>query len=289
MVPTNLSPWSISRGASGPCRQRAHGLPHHQVSTLATDEPANGLAAGGQFISANPLAAGSQLQLVAPVKLRPFKSAYHVRQGNQLRLVCQVQRGYPAAHISWYVGNRLVDGDFLREHANEYAILQLHNHERLSVTSSSGIQAAGSRDSYAANDQDTQQQQRRIVEINPIPSGRQQMQLTANGRGQWVEYREPTNEKYSIETRQQQLRYLQMKLAQLTGVSLAGATGDGPQPEPVQAQSVTQQQQLSQQASLSVLVINSLAAEQHTSRYACRATSRANTDEVTTVIRVKGE
>lgn len=241
--------------------------------------PGGGGEAGGQppadMLANNPLSAGSLLQLVAPVKLRPFRSAYHVRQGNQLRLLCQVQRGLPAAQVSWYVGNRLVDGDFLRDR-REFRVLQLRGQEQEQRAPS--VWSSVSQGQQQAAEASNQQDSGRLVEINPIPAGRQQMQLTSNG--QWVEFRELANEKYAIETPEQQLRYLQMKLGQL---------GGGSPPSPTSPAGSNSGSSLSGQASLSMLVVNNVQAERHTSRYACRATGRANTDEVTTVVRVKGE
>lgn len=226
------------------------------------------------------------VQLLAPVKLRPFKSTYHVRKGNQLRLVCQAQRGYPSAHISWYVGNRLVDNEFLKQHLNEYRVLHLQNQNQLTVTSSP------SSSSSSTNEVGEDGGKRKAVEINPVPSTRQQMQMTANGRGQWIEYRDLKNEKYAIDSHEQQLRYLQAKLAQLNGHSSFRTSSS---PDSTTATSATSSlhsdptQGLWSQSSISVLTINSLNIERHTSRYACRATTRANTDEVTTVIRVEGK
>lgn len=270
------------------------------TSVSGGSDSATGGGGTSKMLASNPLAAGSQMQLVAPVKLRPFKSAYHVRRGHQLRLVCQVQRGYPAAQISWYIGNQLVDGDFLRQHPNEYKILQLNNNGRLGQTVTSSIETPGNSAGPKQTSREPDETPK-LVEINPIPSGRQQMQLTANGRGQWIDYRELGNEKYLVETREQQLRYLQMKLGQLTGTTTpspgeAGPAANNNQPggQELAAMSSTTtatsgQVLLHNQATLSVLVISSLDVEKHTSRYACRATSRANTDEVTTVIRVRGK
>lgn len=236
--------------------------------------------------------------MLAPVKLRPFKSTYHVRQGDQLRLICQTQRGFPAAHISWYVGNRLVDGEFLREHADEFRIIQQNGspirYQVPIVTSSSPASSSGEPSGQSAPVND----KRRIVEINPVPASRQQMQLTANGRGQWIEYRDLRNEKYAIETGEQQSKYLQLKLAQLAGSSGASSSSAASTSTPTTSSSSTflasanfdqNQGSLMSQTSLSILVINSLNLDKHTSRYACRATTRSNTDEVTTVIRVQGK
>lgn len=242
-------------------------------------------------IASTPLAAGHLVQLMVPVKLRPFKSTYHVRQGNQLRLTCMAQRGYPAAHMSWYAGNRLVDAEFLREHADEFRVLHLEHQNQLVVSYSGGGSGGGEpqSDNDRARSGRRQQERRRIVEINPIPSSRQQMALTSNGRGQWIEYRELGDEKYAIETSEQQHRYMQMKLAQLTGaahhLAASPASGDQLVAPSGQHDAAT----LFGQTSLSVLVINSLDLARHSSRYACRATTRANTDEVTTVIRVQGK
>lgn len=249
---------------------------------------------------------------MAPVKLRPFKSTYHVRQGNELRLVCFAQRGYPAAHISWYVGNRLVDGDFLKEHQNEFRILNLQNQNQLIGTysftstneddhSNQAAPASASSPSLASSTTNNHLDRRKIVEINPIPLNRQQMQLTANGHGSWVEYRDFKNEKYAIETPEQQLKYLKQKLAQLMGQSVSSSlSSNNSEEEPSIPTSITTTTTTSTaehsnsylsslQTSVSVLVINSLNIDKHTSRYSCRATTRANTDEVTTVIRVQGK
>lgn len=255
---------------------RGYSQDQQDLGSSSTSSFASGAHQAGQS-AANILGDGSLVQLLAPVKLRPFKSTYNVRQGNQLRLICQAQRGHPAAHISWYIGNRLVDNEFLREHADEFRIIQpsgqqaAQNRAQVIVTSSSN--ADGSSQQSGAD------KRRAVVEINPVPASRQQMQLTANGRGQWIEYRDLRNEKYAIETAEQQTKYLQLKLAQLTSSSAATSSSSA------QAGSNLD---LSQ-TSISVLVINSLNLEKHTSRYACRATTRANTDEVTTVIRVQGK
>lgn len=253
---------------------RSYSQDQQDLGSSSTSSFSSGAHQAGQL-------AGSLVQLLAPVKLRPFKSTYNVRQGNQLRLICQAQRGHPAAHISWYVGNRLVDNEFLREHADEFRIIQ-----------PSGQQAAQSRaqvivtSSPSNGDSSSQQwsssgadKRRVVVEINPVPASRQQMQLTANGHGQWIEYRDPSAEKYAIETAEQQSKYLQLKLAQLTSSSAATSSSSSAQASNLDLS----------QTSISVLVINSLNLEKHTSRYACRATTRANTDEVTTVIRVQGK
>lgn len=250
---------------------------------------------------------------MAPVKLRPFKSTYHVRQGNELRLVCFAQRGYPAPHISWYVGNRLVDGDFLKEHPNEFRILNLQNQNQLigtySFTSSTNNEdynseqaASSTSTSSTTGASSNQADKKKIVEINPIPLNRQQMQLTANGRGSWVEYRDFKNEKYAIESPEQQLKYLRQKLAQLMGQNaLSSSSGNNEQEDSSATATTTSSTSTpttpehsssylsALQTSVSVLVINSLNIDKHTSRYACRATTRANTDEVTTVIRVQGK
>lgn len=232
--------------------------------------------------------------MLAPVKLRPFKSAYHVRAGDQMRLVCQLQRGYPQAQLSWYVGNRLVDGDFLREHQGEFRLLQYSN-------GPAAVQGAQQHTllatpSQAQGDGGTE----RLVEINPIPAQRQQMQLTANGRGSWMEFRDLRGpnalapENLAIESKEQQLRYMRAKLAQLTGQNLQGAMVAATSSAAGDSSSASEQQGASPAApgwtsGISVLVVNKLDAEKHASRYSCRATTRANTDEVTTVIRVKGE
>lgn len=238
---------------------------------------------------------------MAPVKLRPFKSAYHVRQGNQLRLVCLAQRGYPPAHISWYVGNRLVDSEFLQEHPNEFRILHLQNQNQLIVTSSPNMP---NQDTASSSYSESSSDKKKLVEINPIPLNRHQMQLTANGRGSWVEYRDLKSEKYAIETSEQQLKYLKQKLAQLMGSTQPqpspssnnnnnnNAEEDSSSSNTFQSQPMEGNRNLfvsAAQTSVSVLVINSLDIEKHTSRYACRATTRANTDEVTTVVRVQGK
>lgn len=204
------------------------------------------------------------MQLVAPVKLRPFKSAYTVRQGQQLRIACQAQRGFPAAQISWYVGNQLVDGDFLRARPDEFQVLQLSGGQLL---------RSGDQPASAA---------RQLVEINPVPASRHQMQLTPHGRGQWLEYGQlPEDKRYAIETEPEQYSYMQMKLKQLTATGGAGSSG---------SQLVgSGDAQLGGQAALSVLAISSLDLDRHTTRFACRATGRANTDEVTTVVRVQGK
>lgn len=211
---------------------------------------------------------------MAPVKLRPFKSTYHVRQGNELRLICLAQRGYPEAQINWYIGNRLIDADYLRDHSNELKILNYQPASQTSPSQSSAYSSSASGSSEASLDK------RQLVEINPIPVSKQQMQLTLNGRGSWVEYRDLANERYSIQTSDQQLAYLQFKLNQLT---LAG------QQQFAISNSSGELLTGSNQAGISVLVINSLDVDKHNSRYACRATTRANTDEVTTVLKVQGE
>lgn len=242
----------------------------------------NGAVISGANEESNLMAAGNLVQLMAPVKLRPFKSAYHVRQGSQLRLICHAQRGYPSAHISWYVGNRLVDSEFLKQHPNEFRILHLQNQNQLTITSS----PASSNSSPNENGDDGK---RKLVEINPIPSTRQQMQMTTNGRGQWIEYRDLKNEKYAIDTYEQQLRYLQMKLAQLNGQSSFRSADSTATTNTASNSPPDQTLGVSRQSSVSVLVINTLNIEHHTSRFSCRATTRANTDEVTTVIRVQGK
>lgn len=250
---------------------------------------------------------------MAPVKLRPFKSTYHVRQGNELRLVCFAQRGYPAAYISWYVGNRLVDKEFLDEHPNEFRILHLHNQNQLIGTylygsatiannnGDSSNQAGASSSSSTSSSSSANNNnvdKKKIVEINPIPLNRQQMQLTANGRGSWVEYRDFKNEKYAIETPEQQLKYLKQKLAQLMGLTASSSplSSNNSEEDSSATSSSTSSSAADYnshlsalQTSVSVLVINSLNIDKHTSRYACRATTRANTDEVTTVVRVQGK
>lgn len=259
-----------------------------------------------EAISRNPLAAGSLSQLIAPVKLRPFKSTYHVRRGNQLRLVCQLQRGYPQAQLNWYVGNRLVDADFLKEHpAGRYKVLYLQNQNQVSqLVSSGGSSSSSSSSSVATTEQpaaaaaeesgaDGQSDSGRtktIVEINPIPIGKlaaQMQQLSGQQDGKWVEYRELDDEKWSIDTSGQQLRYMQQKFARLTGINISSGSGGNSNQPPrgLDADTLATLGQMS----ISLLVIDSLDIERDTMRYACRATNRANTDEVTTVIRVQGK
>lgn len=260
------------------------------------DQPAAGEGAGKlgapaeQLLASNPLAAGSLVQLIAPVRLRQFRSAYHVRVGNELRLVCLGQRGYPAAQLTWYVGNQLVDADFLSSHADEFRLIQLQT-----PAGSAGL-SSSSGSSYAANMADLPPlpasssdisgeplDRRYVVEVNPMPSGRLLGQLQASGQvraGQWLEYRDlaAASERVPIETAEQQLTYLRQKLHQLTGTGSA-AQQAGRTPSIADPST----------SGISILVIRSLDVERHMSRFACRATTRANTDEVTTIIRVIGK
>lgn len=256
-------------------------------------EPANSRNPAEQLLASNPLAAGSLVQLMAPVRLRQFKSAYHVRAGNELRLVCLGQRGYPPAQLTWYVGNQLVDAAFLQAHSDDFRLLHLQ------TPSGGGGLSSSSGSSYASAHADVPPlpassgdisgeplDRRYVVEVNPIPSARQQAQLQASGQaknGHWLEYRDISvaHERVPIETAEQQLRYLRQKLHQLTGAP-------GGSPGSPSGQRPAEPSQLGQ-ASISILVIKSLDVERHMSRYACRATTRANTDEVTTVIRVIGK
>lgn len=246
----------------------------------------------------SPLAAGSLVQLIAPVKLRPFKSAYHVQESNELRIICQAQRGFPAAHISWYIGNRLVDAEFMRSNEDQIRVLHLQDPSNdstrsMSPTMTSANWPYSSPPSTSAGElaNSGAQHERRIVEINPVPLSKQQMQLTKNG--QWIEYHNFSEERYNIGSKEQQISYLKAKLSQLTG-SL-GRSNVPDAPTPLAAHSRQAQASgdpnlaLQYQTAISVLVIRSLNITRHSSRYACRATTRANTDEVTTVIRVSGE
>lgn len=269
-----------------------------QYAPAAAGDPLTGAGdsntasrAAEQVLANNPLAAGSLVQLIAPVRLRQFRSAYHVRAGNELRLVCLGQRGYPAALMSWYVGNQLVDAEFLSAHADEFRLIQLQ------TPAGGGGLSSSSGSSYAASMMDVPPlpasssdisgeplDRRYVVEVNPIPSGRLQAHLQASGQvraGQWVEYRDlaAASERVPIETADQQLRYLRQKLHQLTsaGYWAGQQAGRAPAPDPAN------------QASISILVIKSLDVGRHMSRFACRATTRANTDEVTTIIRVIGK
>lgn len=221
---------------------------------------------------------------MAPVKLRPFKSTYHVREGNQLRLICQAQRGYPEAQISWYIGNRLIDHDFLKEQQNEIRILNLNSNSNQLLAGQQTIH-------QPIIDEEASVDKRQIVEINPIPISRQQMQqLTTNGQGSWVEYKNIKSERYSIDTPELEQKYLQLKLVQLTNNGqqhLSGAALGGGQTT-LNSPTGSSGTVLSQ-TDLSILVINSVNIEKHSSRYACRATTRTNTDEVTTVIKVQGK
>jgi len=271
---------------------------------------------GSRPLASNPLAAGTLHQLLAPVKLRPFKSAYHVRAGDQLRLFCHAQRAYPEAQITWYIGNRALDADFLREHPNEFQLVHYQ--------APSGQAIGGGAISAATVPGQQQQQQQqpvlssapvqlaadteRLVEINPIPAHRHQMQLTANGRGSWMEFRQLRGpnahsiQKYNIESNEQQAAYMRMKLAQLNGQNMAQqqAAMFAEQLSPNNNNNPNNNEQLQQlqhqqqthagpSSAISMLVINKLDPERHSSRYSCRATTRANTDEVTTVIKVKGK
>ena len=261
-------------------------------SKLDTDEHEE----AAKPLASSPLAAGSLHQLLAPVKLRPFKSAYQLRSGDQLRLVCQLQRGYPQPQVSWYVGNRLVDSEFLREHAGQFRLLQFSGN---SASSGSSAQQQQQQPQVLASPSTTsgggedEQQADRLVEINPIPLQRHQMQLTPMGRGSWVEFRELRGplalspEKLAIGTGEQRLRYMRFKLAQLTGQpqqQQQQASGS----EAEQASRAMSSSAQGQPGALSILVVNKLEADKHSTRYSCRATSRANTDEVTTVLRVRG-
>lgn len=234
-----------------------------------------------EALSRNPLAAGSLSQLIVPVKLRPFKSTYHVRKGNQLRLACQIQRGYPQAQLNWYAGNRLVDAGFLKEHASKYKILYLRNQNQVSALVSTSEPETSDSNARAEKEANGGP---KIVEINPIPMGKVQMQLSQEGK--WVEYRELDDEKAAIDTSEQQLRYMRHKFARLTGINISGSTTyTASQSRAIDADTLATLGQMS----ISVLVIESLDIEKDTMRYACRATNRANTDEVSTVIRVLGE
>jgi len=200
------------------------------------------------------------------------------------------------------VGNRLVDGDFLREHKHEYRVLHYQNQNQAIATSASRMDSSENQSDASSLRSQMQPptDKRQIVEINPIPSSRLQMQLTANERGQWIEYHDFKSEKYAIETGEQELKYLQLKLAQLTGQTgpippVNPSRQDSGQATttttaiPMQANSNDPMLALLGQTGISVLVIRALDLSKHTSRYACRATTRANTDEVTTVVRVQGK
>lgn len=261
---------------------------------LVAPEPAATSAAASndqlEAFSRNPLAAGSLSQLIVPVKLRPFKSTYHVRRGSQLRLVCQVQRGYPQARLNWYAGNRLVDAEFLKEHAGQYKVLYLQNQNQVGALVSGSDSSAPERpvEPPAENPADDSggiaNSKPKIVEINPIPMGKLQLQLTQDGK--WVEYRDLDDEKAIIDTSDQQLRYMQQKFARLTGINISGSNLNQQQ----QSRAINPDMLATLgQMSISVLVVDSLDIERDTMRYACRATNRANTDEVTTVIRVQGK
>lgn len=229
---------------------------------------------------------------MAPVKLRPFKGTYHVRKGNELRLICLAQRGYPEAQINWYIGNRLIDADYLRDHSGELKILNYQPQSSFAAASGSvysgGAGAGQSVSSISSGSAEAALDRKQLVEINPIPISKHQMQLTLNGRGSWVEYRDLANERYSIQTSDQQLAYLQFKLNQLTQQQQQPA-GSYATPATASNSSSSSDYSGSNQAGISVLVINSLDVERHNSRYACRATTRANTDEVTTVLKVQGK
>lgn len=250
---------------------------------------------GAATIADNPFAAGAQVQLHAPVRLRPFKSAYNVRQGNEVRLICHAARGYPTPHITWFVGNKLVDDEFLRAHSGQFRVL---HHRASSGISASLAQEAPASPAQKSADNDNNNndsddpKQRRIVEIHPAPANKHGAPTSGSG-GLWVEYREPSNEKYAIDTSEQRRKYLVSKLAQLANPNASSSSSSSASSQRANAAAASsagqQDTPLSSQASLSVLVINSAQIEQHTARYACRATTRANTEEVTTVLRVQGK
>lgn len=251
------------------------------------------------------MAAGNLIQLMAPVKLRPFKSTYHVREGNQLRLICQAQRGYPEAQISWYIGNRLIDNEFLKEQQNEIRILNLNspsNQQQQQQSTGSSASTTTTTTTQPIIDEEASIDKEQIVEINPIPISRQQMQqFTTNGQGSWIEYKNIKSERYSIDRPELEQKYLQLKLAQLTNYGqqhfsnansgsllLSGSSSDlnnlgG------SSRALGSSSSILSQTDLSILVISSLNIDKHSSRYSCRATTRSNTDEVTTVIKVQGK
>lgn len=234
------------------------------------------------------LAPSSLVQLVTPTRLRPFaRSVFHARQASQLRLACLAQGGYPTPLIQWYIGNRLVDQDYLL--SNEIGILQLKS------TNVAQLVALGARLNS------TRQQQ--IVEINPIParnlpinqhqrgvSSRQQQQQQQQPFN-WVDYHEASDERFSLESSELQLRYAQFKLAQLMALVtptplVPGNPAIGEQVASSLQQAAAASSSSSQANLLSILVVPALHLERHSARFACRAVTRVNTDEVTSVVKV---
>lgn len=217
----------------------------------------------------NPLAAGYLVQLITPTRLRPFpRSVLHLRQGHELRLACIGTRGYPNAIINWYIGNRLVDAEFLQQQPNEYRILQLVSGSQM-VTLATG--------SSSIQQQPNNNNNKRIVEVNPISFSRERELYDL------IDYHDTQDERMAIETSEQQLKYMKFKLAQLTNqlYSQSSSSADG--------SAANSDNPLMSHASLSILIINSLDVERDSSRIACRAVTRANVDEVTTVIKVQSK
>lgn len=136
---------------------------------------------------------------------------------------------------------------------------------------------------------------KQIVEVNPISPSRE-----APGSVDFVAYYDSQDERLAIESYGQQLQYMKSKLVQLTNgfystsaaaaMAAAGASNlDGQSGSQNGDVSSTSDISLVSQTSLSILIINSLDIERHSSRIACRATTRANTEEVTTVVKVQSE
>lgn len=215
-----------------------------------------------------------------------------------MRIACLAQGGFPSPLIEWYIGNRLVDEDYL--HSSDVRILQLKS------TSVTQLVALG------ANKTTTSKPQQ-IVEINPIPSRNSManpnhhQQLRASIRQQqhqshlqqqqlnWVDYRDGSDERLALESGEQQLRYAQFKMAQLMSLGspaplVPGNAAIGEQLasslQQASAAAASTSSQSSQPNLLSILVIQSLELERHSARIACRAVTRVNTDEVTTVVKV---
>lgn len=237
----------------------------------------------------NPLESGQfyQFQLMIPVKLRPFKSSYAVREGNELRIACQAQFGYPAPAISWFVGNRLVDEQFANEQNGKIQVLTYSGiglfNSVLAVTNDSSELIQSQEFSSSLQQSNTN---KLIVEINPVPASKHLLSQTTNS-GAWLEYKDAKNEKNSLDSQEKRRQYVKTKLFVLAN-SVSGHQTFKKTPNQV-AGTFENSDNIPLQASVSILVINSLIADKHSSRFACRATNRVNTDEVTTVIKVQSK
>lgn len=266
---------------------------------------------------------GHLIQVTAPTRLRPFgRSVFHVRDSNELRVACLASNGHPAPIINWYIGNRLIDEEYLRQNWDEIQILQLTSRpvlaggiqtttntyrigppiqqatkmEQLLILGSyrraNGTSSSANEEEGAGGGGELQ-----IIEINPIQltdpqtsdsqdssssSSSASAQLN-NGPSNWINYRKFSDERMSIENREQQMSYLRMKLDQLSGNNY----------NPFSLDTIPKQNNNNHHHQspmmVSVLVISSLDIERHSSRIACRATTRVNTDEVTTVIKVQSK